>query len=37
VATTAFIIDAQKKLEPDYQEMSHALLRIIVNATLGDI
>ena len=34
--TTAFIIDVQRKLEPDYQEMSYALLMIIANTSLGN-
>ncbi|KAF9645866.1 hypothetical protein BDM02DRAFT_3062169, partial [Thelephora ganbajun] len=27
--TSAFIVDLQKKLEPDYQELNHTLLKII--------
>jgi len=35
--TTAFIIDIQSKLEPDYQEMNHALLKIVASTALGNI
>ena len=33
---SAFIIDIQNKLEPDFQELSYDLLRIIANASLGN-
>jgi len=35
--TSAFIIDVQKKLEPDFQEMSYELLKIVASASLGNI
>ena len=35
--TSAFIIDIQSKLEPDFEEMNHTLLKIIASATLGNI
>jgi len=35
--TSAFIIDVQKKLEPDFQEMSYQFLKIIASASLGNI
>ncbi|KAF9643812.1 hypothetical protein BDM02DRAFT_3151156 [Thelephora ganbajun] len=34
---STFIIDIQSKLEPDYQEMNHALLKIVASAALGNI
>jgi len=33
--TSAFIIDIQSKLEPDFEEMNHTLLKLIAGATLG--
>jgi len=35
--TSAFLIDIQSKLEPDFQEMSYDLLKIIANASLGNV
>ena len=35
--TSAFIIDVQSKLEPDFEEMNHALLKIVASAALGKI
>ena len=35
--TSAFILDIQSKLEPDFQEMSYDLLVIIANSSLGNI
>ena len=35
--TSAFILDVQSNLEPDYQEMSYTLLRIIASASLGNV
>ena len=35
--TSAFILDVQDKLEPDFQEMSYDLLKIIASASLGNI
>ena len=34
---SAFLIDIQSKLEPDFQEMSYDLLVIIANASLGNV
>ena len=34
--TSAFIIDVQDKLEPDYEEMNHVLLKIVAGAALGN-
>jgi len=34
--TSAFIIDIQRKLEPDYQEMNYRLLAIVANVSLGN-
>ena len=33
--TSAFIIDVQTNLQPDFQELSYELLKIVANATLG--
>jgi len=33
--TSAFIIDVQANLQPDFQELSYELLKIVANATLG--
>ena len=33
--TSAFIIDVQSDLKPDYQEMNHTLLKIVASAALG--
>jgi hypothetical protein len=35
--TSAFIVDVQSKLEPDFEEMNHALLKIIADSALGNI
>ena len=35
--TSAFIINVQSKLEPDFEEMNHALLKIVASAALGNI
>ena len=35
--TSAFIIDVQSKLEPDFEEMNHTLLKIVASAALGTI
>ena len=33
--TSAFIIDVQTNLQPDFQELSYELLKIVANASLG--
>jgi hypothetical protein len=35
--TSAFIIDVQSDLKPDYNEMNHTLLKIVASAALGNI
>jgi len=35
--TSAFIIDVQTNLQPDFQELSYKLLRIVANASLGNV
>ena len=35
--TSVFIVDVQDKLEPDFQEMNHALLKILANTALGNV
>ena len=35
--TSAFIIDIQSELKPDYQEMNNTLLELLLNATVGSI
>ena len=35
--TTAFVINVQSNLEPDYQEMNNALLKIVASVALGNI
>jgi hypothetical protein len=35
--TSAFVVDIQSNLEPDYQEMSYTLLKIIANVSLGNV
>ena len=35
--TSAFIIDIQSELKPDYQEMNNTLLELLLNATVGKI
>ena len=35
--TTAFIIDAQSELKPNYEEMNNRLLEMLLNATTGSL
>ena len=35
--TSAFIIDLQSELKPDYQEMNNTLLEMLLNATTGSL
>ena len=35
--TSAFIIDIQSELKPDYEEMNNTLLELLFNATVGNI
>jgi len=34
--TSAFIIDVQNQLEPDFEEINHTLLKIVASAALGN-
>ena len=34
--TSAFIIDVQNDLKPDFEEMNHTLLKIVAGAALGN-
>jgi len=35
--TSAFIVDVQSDLKPDYEEMNNALLEMLLNATTGNL
>jgi len=35
--TSAFIIDVQSELKPDFEEINHALLKIVASAALGNV
>ena len=35
--TSAFIIDIQSELQPDYEQMNNTLLELLLNATVGNI